>query len=196
MTGIILSGGKNTRMGENKSFLSIHGERIIDRTIRILSDIFQEIILVTNEPLDYLDLDVVIVTDIIKGKAALGGIYTGLFHATSDHAFVCPCDMPFLNADFIRYMKERINGYDIAVPVQPQGFQPLHAIYSKKCIPLMKKLIDDDRLKITDLYRSSRVLSIQADVISTFDPENKMFFNVNSPDDLEKINATGGTQTA
>ncbi|MBN2539654.1 MAG: molybdenum cofactor guanylyltransferase [Deltaproteobacteria bacterium] len=196
MTGIILSGGKNARMGENKSFIKRDGERIIDRTIRILSDIFQEIVLVTNAPLEYLDLDVAIVTDIIKGKAALGGIYTGLFHSSFDHSFVCPCDMPFLNADFIRYMKERIKGYDIVVPVQPQGFQPLHAIYSRKCMPLMKKLIDDDRLKITGLYRNSRLLKIPADVIATFDPEEKMFFNVNSPDDLGKMHAVSGRQTA
>jgi len=73
MTGIILSGGKNIRMGgENKAFAEVGGEPIIDRTIRIFKEVFAEIILVTNSPLEYLDYDVQIVTDIIKGKAALG----------------------------------------------------------------------------------------------------------------------------
>ncbi len=196
MTGIILSGGKNARMGENKAFIEIDGERIIDRTIRIFREIFQEIILVTNSPLEYLDLDVAIVTDIVKGKAALGGIYTGLFHSSGDHAFVCPCDMPFLNGGFIRYMTEKTKGHDIVVPAPSDGLQPLHAIYSRKCMPSMKKLIDEDSLKITGLYRNARLLKIPADVIATFDPEEKMFFNVNSPDDLGRMRAVRGRQTA
>ena len=196
MTGIILSGGRNARMGENKAFIEIGGERIVDRTIRIFREIFQEIVLVTNSPLEYLDLDVQIVTDIVKGKAALGGIYTGLFHSSCDHAFVCPCDMPFLNGDFIRYMTGRTKGHDIVVPAPLDGLQPLHAIYSRKCMPSIKKLIDEDRLKITGFYRNARVLEIPADMISTFDPEDRMFFNINSPDDLGKIRAVSGRQTA
>jgi molybdopterin-guanine dinucleotide biosynthesis protein A len=185
MTGIILSGGKNTRMGENKAFIRINGERIIDRTIRIFRELFQEIVLVTNEPLAYLEFDVKIVTDIVKGKAALGGIYTGLFHASCEHAFVCPCDMPFLSVDFIRYMQGRIKGYDVVVPLEPEGFQPLHAIYSRRCMPAIKQRIDEDRLKISGFYKQARVLEIQPEVIASFDPEGRMFLNVNSPDELE-----------
>ena len=187
MTGIILSGGKNARMGENKAFIRINGERIIDRTIRIFRELFDEIVLVTNEPLAYLEFDLKIVTDIIKGKAALGGIYTGLFHSSCEHAFVCPCDMPFLNADLIRYMKDRTKGYDIVVPVEPKGFQPLHAIYSRRCMPAMKKCIDEDRLKISGFYEKARVLEIPPEVVAPFDPEGRMFFNINSPDDLEGV---------
>ena len=185
MTGIILSGGKNARMGENKAFIRINGERLIDRTIRIFRGLFDEIVLVTNDPLAYLEFDLKIVTDIIKGKAALGGIYTGLFHASCEHAFVCSCDMPFLNAEFIRYMRERARNYDVVVPVQPEGFQPLHAIYSRRCLPAIKKYIDKDRLKITGFYKKARVLELPAEAIAPFDPEGRIFFNVNSPDDLE-----------
>lgn len=75
MTGIILSGGKNIRMGTNKAFIKVDGERLIDRTVRLFKDIFEEVILVTNSPLEYLDQDVKIVTDIIKGKSAMGGVF-------------------------------------------------------------------------------------------------------------------------
>lgn len=188
MTGIILSGGKNTRMGENKAFIRVDGERIIDRTIRIFGDLFEETVLVTNDPLAYLEFDLKIVTDIIKGKGALGGIYTGLFHSSCEYAFVCPCDMPFLNSDFVRYMQERAQGYDAVVPVQPAGFQPLHAIYSQRCMPFIRKCIDEDRLKITGFYKKVRVLEIPPEVTAPFDPEGRMFFNVNSPEDLEEAN--------
>ena len=189
MTGVILSGGKNTRMGTNKAFLEIDGERLIDRTTRIFKDIFQEVILSTNSPLDYLDHDCAIVADIIKGKGALGGIYTGLFFASRDHAFVSACDMPFLNRDFIEYMVERAENYDIVVPKLAEGLQPLHTIYSKQCLPAIKRVINQDKLKVTGFYKGLKTLEIAEDVMKSFDPEVKMFMNVNTRGDLEQISS-------
>lgn len=189
MTGIILAGGKNTRMGTNKAFLNIDGERLIDRTIRILKDIFGEVILVTNSPLDYLDHDGVIVSDIIKEKGALGGIYTGLFFTTGTHAFVSACDMPFLNRAFIEYMVEHAAGYDIVVPKLADGFQPLHAIYSRRCLSAIKKVLSTDNLKITSFYRGLKTLIIPEDVISSYDPEGRMFYNINTREDLRQISS-------
>jgi molybdopterin-guanine dinucleotide biosynthesis protein A len=88
-------------MGENKAFVVMDGERLIDRTLRIFRSLFRETIIVTNSPLDYLDCDAAIVTDIYPGKKALGGVYTGLFYAADPHAFVAACDMPCLNPGFI-----------------------------------------------------------------------------------------------
>jgi molybdopterin-guanine dinucleotide biosynthesis protein A len=189
MTGIILTGGKNTRMGTNKAFLDINGERLIDRTVRIFKDLFGEIILSTNSPLDYLDHDCVIVTDIIKDRGALGGIYTGLFFASHEHAFVSACDMPFLNKSFIEYMIEHRGDNDIVVPKSSDGLQPLHAIYSRRCLPAIKRIIDRDQLKITGFYKGLKTLEIPEDVIKSYDPEGKMFINVNTRKDLEKISS-------
>ena len=187
MTGIILSGGKSTRMGTNKALLQVGGERLIDRTIRTFRDIFRETILVTNSPLDYLDQDCTIATDIIKGKGALGGIYTGLFYASCDYAFVAACDMPLLNKSFIEYMIENCESYDIVVPEPADGPQPLHAIYSKRCLPAIKRLIDQDQLKITGFYKGLKTRMIPDHVINRFDSGGKMFFNLNSQKDLEQI---------
>ncbi|MCX8012226.1 MAG: NTP transferase domain-containing protein, partial [Desulfobacterota bacterium] len=76
MTGVILAGGGSTRMGKNKAFIEIGGKRIIDRTVSLFQEIFDEVLLVTNNPLDYMELNVRIVTDLIPGKGSLGGIYT------------------------------------------------------------------------------------------------------------------------
>src|SRR4030043_1883249 len=97
MTGIILSGGRSTRMGENKAFLRVGGECLIDRTVRLFRAVFREVIIVTASPLDYLDQETVIVTDILPERGALGGIYTGLFYATEEHAFVTACDIAILH---------------------------------------------------------------------------------------------------
>jgi len=188
MTGIILSGGKSSRMGGlNKAFLTVNGETIIGRTVRILKSVCDDIILVTNAPLEYLDYDIRIVTDIIKGKAAMGGIYTGLFYSSSESNFVVACDMPLCNREFIEHMIRRSEGYDIVVPRPSDGFQPLHAIYSKKCLRAMETLIVRNELRIRTLFDTFKTLTIPAEEIQSFDAGENMFFNINSPEDLDNV---------
>jgi molybdopterin-guanine dinucleotide biosynthesis protein A len=187
MTGIILAGGKNSRMGTNKAFLKIDGIRLIDNILAVFQKIFPEIIIVTNDPLSYTEFsEILIVTDIYKEKGALGGIYTGLFYATYDYSFVAACDMPFLNEDFIIYLTGQMGKHDIIVPELSEGFQPLHAIYSKNCLSHIKKLLIADKLKITGFYKEVRLLSIPEEKIKPFNKDGRLFLNVNTPEDLEK----------
>ena len=184
MTGVILSGGKNRRMGENKAFLRIEGERLIDRTVRLFKAVFREGIIVTASPLDYLDQPAAIVTDILPEKGALGGLYTGLFFALDEYAFIAACDMPFLNRAFVEYMIRQTAGYDIVVPAPPDGLQPLHAVYARRSLPVIRSLLDRNRLQIKELYPSQKLLKIPPEVLRSFDPEGRMFLNVNTPEDL------------
>ena len=187
MTGIILAGGRNSRMGINKAFLEIDGTRVIDNILAVYRKIFSEIIIVTNDPLSYTEFfETLIVTDIYKEKGALGGIYTGLFYAAYDYSFVAACDMPFLNEDFIIYLTGQAGKYDIIVPELPEGFQPLHAIYSRNCLSHIKKLLIADKLKITSFYKEVRMLSIPEEKIKPFNQDGRLFLNVNTPEDMEK----------
>jgi molybdopterin-guanine dinucleotide biosynthesis protein A len=186
MTGIILAGGKNSRMGTKKALLTIDGVRLIDKIFNVYQEIFPEIIIVTNDPLAYTDFfAATVVTDIYKEKGALGGIYTGLFFASYDYSFVAACDMPFLNKDFIIYLTEQVDKYDIVVPQLSDGFQPLHAIYSRNCLTAIKKLLTADKLKITGFYKEMRLLSISEEKIKPFNKDGKLFLNINTPVDLE-----------
>lgn len=186
MTGIILAGGKNSRMGTKKALLTIDGVRLIDKIFNVYQEIFPEIIIVTNDPLAYTDFfAATVVTDIYKEKGALGGIYTGLFFASYDYSFVAACDMPFLNKDFIIYLTEQVDKYDIVVPQLSDGFQPLHAIYSRNCLTAIKKLLTADKLKITGFYKEMRLLSISEEKIKPFNKDGKLFLNINTPADLE-----------
>jgi molybdopterin-guanine dinucleotide biosynthesis protein A len=84
-------------------------------------------------------------------------------------------------------MINHINRYDIVVPNSPDGLQPLHAIYSRKCLLSIRNLIDRDNLKIRSLYEKHKTSTIPADVIKTFDPQEQIFLNINSKKDLERI---------
>jgi len=187
VTGIILAGGKNLRMGKNKAFLEVNGQRIIDRTAILFRDIFDEVILVTNTPLDYLDLNLRTVTDLVPGKGSLGGIYSGLFHASYAHAFVVACDMPFLHADLIRYEIDLCPRFDIVIPRTEDGYQPLHAVYSQRCLPFMEDLLRKDILKIIDFFPQVKKREVSTEEIRRFDPGVRSFQNVNTPEDLARL---------
>ncbi len=185
MTGIILAGGKASRMGGlNKAFIEVGGERLIDRTLRVYRSLFREIIISTNSPLDYLEFNAQIVTDIFGGKGPLGGIHAGLLHATSEQVFVSACDMPYLSEGFIRYMIEVAAEDDLVVPVTANGFESLHAIYSKKCLPVIESQIERNELKISLLFRKFKTREIRGEEIRRFDPEGRLFANLNRPEDL------------
>lgn len=186
MTGIILAGGKNLRMGVNKAFLEIKGQRIIDRTQRIFKELFAEVILVTNSPLAFLDLNLRMVADLLPEKGALGGVFTGLFFSSYSHAFVAACDMPFLNREMISYLINLASKYDIVIPKTEDGFQPLHAIYSQKCLPHMENLLRQGNLKIIDFFHLVRTREVLTNELINFDPSLKSFFNVNTPEDLAR----------
>jgi len=198
MTGVILAGGKNSRIGLNKAFLEIGGKRIIDRTIEIYKKIFDEILIITNTPEDYQyltesviltlnevkgkNLKLKIYTDLIPHRGSLGGIYTGLHYSKSDYAFFAACDMPFLNERVIRHIIKVARDYDIIVPYFKHRLHPLHAVYSKKCLPLIKVMVGKNRLKIKDLFLKCKVKRI------TDIPETKLppFSNINTMRDFRR----------
>ncbi|MBI5967147.1 MAG: molybdenum cofactor guanylyltransferase [Deltaproteobacteria bacterium] len=173
-------------MGENKAFLQVNGERIIDRIRNLFSNLFDEILLVTNSPLEYPDLNLRMVADLTPGKGALGGIYTGLFHASHSHAFVAACDMPFLNKALISHLINLSPSYDIVIPKTEDGFQPLHAIYSQKCLPFMEDLLRKNNLKIIDFFHRVKKREVPTQEILPLDPKLASFLNVNTPEDLAR----------
>ena len=95
--------------------------------------------------------------------------------------------MPFLNARFIRFMTEKTGEHDIIVPRSADGLQPLHAIYSRNLLKPIRRLIDTDHLKITELFKKQKVLEIPREESIPFDPEERLFMNINTPEDLEKL---------
>src|SRR4030067_2689864 len=186
MTGIILTCGKSSRMGRNKAFLKVNGEVIIEKITRLFKALFDEVILVSSSPDEYKYLNTKIVADIYPKSGSLIGIYSGLYYASSQYAFVAVCDMPFLKKDFIEYLIKQKDGYDIVIPFSPDGQQPLHAIYSKSCLKPMEDQIKKGVLKIVDILPRLSVRYVKEDEIIPFDPEFKSFFNVNTPSEFQK----------
>ena len=187
LTGIILSGGKNIRMGVNKSFLKVGKRTIIERTADLFNELFTQVILVTNEPLHYAHLNLEVAVDLVPKGGALAGIYTGLFYALYSPCFVAACDMPFLNPAVIGYMVGLSKNYDVVIPALDDGYHPVHAIYARRCINQIERLIVTNRFKITDFFPGVRVREVTPAEVHPLNPAMDSFLNINTPEDLAEV---------
>jgi molybdopterin-guanine dinucleotide biosynthesis protein A len=187
ITGIILSGGKSLRMGQNKAFIRIEGVSIINRISALFEELFEEVIIVTNETELFKNLDLKIYADILPNKGALGGLYTGIHFSKFNYSFCVACDMPFINKSLVQYLAQNIGGEDVIVPRTKDGLQPLHALYSKNCLHPIKSVIDQGKYKIIDFYSKVKVRIVEENEFISLDPSKGSFINVNSPDDLITI---------
>ena len=188
VTGVVLAGGKSTRYGTNKAFAEIQGIRLVDRTISVMGSVFQRLLIVTNTPDEFAYLDLPMVEDLIKGFGPLGGIYTGLEAIDDEAGFFVACDMPFLRENFLRHMVSLRGDYDAVVPRVRWMVEPLHALYAKKCLPAIMESIHSREYQILKFFQKIKVRYVEEEEIRKVDPDLKSFFNINRPEDLERIN--------
>jgi molybdopterin-guanine dinucleotide biosynthesis protein A len=199
ITGIILSGGKSTRMGHNKSFLKIGDSYIIERITHLMKSVFSKVILITNEPELYEFLEVEIYTDIYKNIGPIAGIHSGLVNSKTDRNFIISCDIPLMNKELISSIIEYPSDALITVPKADGFIQQLCGIYSKKLLPVIEKIISLDieqenrnnsqekrKCKIHNLIES--VLTTIIDNIEDLKGYHiNIFLNMNKPQDYQNI---------
>lgn len=189
MTSIILAGGKSLRLGQNKALQIIRGKTLIQWVVDRAALISREIIIVSahGEAIPCSStVRTKTVADIYPEKGSLGGIYSGLAASSSARATVVGCDMPFLSIGLLQYMTQIYPTFDVVIPRIEDKLEPLCAVYSKICLVHIKKLLEQNELKISRLLSMVNVKYIGKDEIDKYDPEHLSFFNVNSQDDLEK----------
>jgi len=187
-TGVILAGGKNSRFsGKNKALVRIGGKRILDRIYEVFTVLFDKIILVTNDPVQYMEWDFDIVTDIFPFRSALTGIHTGLFYITTPHAFFLACDIPFIKKELIEILLDGVEpSIDIVIPETSKGVEPLCSVYSKRCFKPIEEQLEKKSLKIQRVFQKVRVKKIPEDILRTIDPDLVSLYNINTPDDLAR----------
>jgi len=186
MTGIVLSGGENKRMGKDKAFLMIAGKPMIEHVLKALRNASDRVIIVTNSPHAYASYDARVVTDASDKRGPLTGIYTGLLHSTDEYNIVVACDMPFLNSGLLSYMAGLAGDYDVVVPKVGEYIEPLHAIYRKKLLPVIEKRIQCDARQIRGVFSEVRVRYVTESEIDRFDPERRSFKNLNTPEEYKE----------
>ena len=186
MTGIVLAGGENRRMGVDKAFLPVAGMPMIEHVLRALRKSVESIIIVTNSPGAYASYDAVVVTDACDKRGPLTGIYSGLLHSGDEFNVVVACDMPFLNSRLLSYMTGLAGEYDAVLPKIGDFIEPLHAVYRRGLLQVIEDHIKRDQRKIRGILTGLRVRHVTEKEIDRFDPLRRSFINLNTPEEYEE----------
>lgn len=192
LSGVILAGGNNRRMGgSHKALLSFHHEKLIQRQIRCMKQICTEIILVANEPslfLPLIDSDVKIIPDHYSGKGPLDGIYTALPSARNAPVWIIGCDMPFVSPQAAKLMldlKEARNK-DAVIPYVDGRLHPLHGIYDKRCADVIPDMMSKGQYRVMDFLTLIAYERATEWIFQLNGIDSKFILNVNTPEEYER----------
>jgi molybdenum cofactor guanylyltransferase len=203
---IILAGGRSRRMGQDKMWMMLDGQPLIERVVRRLLPLADEVLLSAAPAEQYQDLlrslpiPAQVVTDRYTGSGPLAGMHSGLSAARNDLALVIAADMPFVNTELLRFMIGLAQDYDgvaprIYNPSKRAGeLEPLHALYRRSCLaPIERHLAANDR-QVFCFFPEVHIRYVEPEEISAIDPDLLSFFNVNTPEDWQRaLLLAGGT---
>ena len=194
--GIVLCGGRSTRMGSPKALLPFGAETMLQRVVRLLATVVSPIVVVAapQQSLPDLPADVLVTRDEQEGRGPLEGLRAGLkaLPGTVEMAYVTSCDVPLLVPGFVRHMIDLVTDHDIAV-MEIEGFpHPLSAVYRRNTLPHVEALLAHDRLRPVFLFEAVRTRRVQAAEMTSVDPELLTLRNLNTREDyLEALSSAG-----
>lgn len=189
--GIILCGGKSSRMGQPKAWLPFGDEVLLQRVVRILREVVSPIVVVAavGQELPALPSDVLVTRDEREALGPVGGLAAGFaaLRGMGDAAYVSACDVPLLKADVVRHICHELRENDIAIPVEGQFPHPLAAVYRLSLEDRARQLLDAGRLRPVFLWEGVKVNQIPLESLRTIDPQLDSFRNTNTPEDFEAV---------
>ncbi len=193
--GIVLCGGKSTRMGSSKALLPFGSETMLQRVVRLLGEVVSPIVVVVaaDQELPALPRDVIVTRDERDARGPLEGLRAGLkaLPPHVDAVYVTSCDVPLLIPNFVRQMLELAHGYDIAV-MEIDGFtHPLSAVYRRATLPFVEDLLAKDRLRPAFLFELVKTRRVRPEEM-TADPDLRTLRNLNTREDYERALADAG----
>ncbi len=184
--GIILAGGKSSRMGTNKALLSLHNKKILEHIIEQMRLLTQDLIIIANEPTLYEPYGFPIYPDRYLGKGPLAGLETALYHMEGDVAVVTPCDTPFIHHTVYKQLLSHIQAYDAVVPKYDHRLHPLAGIYRTSVHPFIEANIRENNLRMTSFFQDVHVFVEEE--FHSLDPSlvKRHFFNMNTIEDFQQ----------
>lgn len=186
---IVLCGGKSSRMGQDKASLPFGPELMLQRVVRIISQVIDlSAIVVVAAPgqiLPELPKPIIVTRDERPNRGPLEGIAMGLRSMPSevDAVYATSCDVPLMIPEFVRMMFERLSEYEIAVPYDGQYHHPLAAVYRPRILDVIESLLASDRLRPRFLFDEVTTMQVPVEELRKVDPRLSTLMNLNHPED-------------
>lgn len=183
VTGIILAGGKSSRMGTDKGLQELCGKPLISYSIRLLSELCSTIIISSSSDA-YKSFGYKTVADEIPGIGPMGGVFSVLKQSKTDKNLVLSCDLPFVSKELLLFILKNSEGYQVAVPWEgDQHYEPLCGFYHLSVLEQMQGFIQNGNYKLPDLFKEISINRLVINKELDFYTE-ELFLNVNSKHDL------------
>ena len=194
VTAIVLAGGKGSRLGGvDKALLEIGGRRTIDRVLAALDGLATEAVAVVNEDRLADVTGVRRIADPAPHAGVLPAVHAALDAAREPLCLLVACDMPFLQPALLRRLVELAEGYDVVIPHVEGQPQPMHAVYRREpCRAAVADSLARGRRRMIAFLDAVRVRTLSEDEVRSVDPDLRSFFNVNTPEDLERARTLAG----
>ncbi len=201
ISGIVLAGGKSSRIGRDKGSLMVGEISLAERSLSKMNDLFDEVIYVTNDQAPHpATPPFKIASDEIPHLGPLGGILAGLKNMKNKRAFIVAYDMPFVSPELVRYLIQIDEEADVVVPEIDGKLEPLHAVYGDQCVDLISAQLSNHDSKIINFYDKANAIHVSEEQIKKIDPDLRSFFNINTWDDIKEAMSiigkekTGGSE--
>ncbi len=189
--GIVLCGGRSSRMGRPKAWLPFGNETMLQRVVRIVREVVDPVVVVAapGQDVPSLPSKVPIVRDAVEGRGPLQGLLAGLnaLEGKIDAVYLSSCDVPLLQPAFIRRMIDLIGDQAVAVPEMDGYPHPLAAVYRISVRPVVKRLLTENRLRPAFLFDALPTLRVLPDQLTDVDPQFLSLTNLNTPEEYESV---------
>ena len=187
--GIVLCGGKSSRMGRPKAWLPFAGELLLPRVVRLLREVVEPVVVVAAPGQDVPPLPegVRVIRDEAEDRGPLQGLAAGLMalQGQADAAYLSSCDVPFVRPAFVRRLIALLGENAICVPRVGDYHHPLAAIYRLDVTEAVNRLLAEDRLRPFFLFAAVPTRVVEADELRDADPDFDTLRNLNTPEDYE-----------
>ncbi|SCZ77139.1 formate dehydrogenase accessory sulfurtransferase FdhD [Acidaminobacter hydrogenoformans] len=186
-TAVLLAGGQSSRMGFDKQTLCVGDMRLTDLIFRQLTEVFEDIVVVTGRPELYAGRPVRVVSDRLYGVGPLAGIHAGLQASESEYIYLMACDMPSFSAAFARYMMGRLKNEKACVSRFGEWIEPFHGFYHRSLISEIEGFVESGRRNIFKFLEQFEVCYIEEATTRSFSSDWSLFDNLNTPEQLERL---------
>jgi len=182
ITGIILAGGKSSRMGTDKGFLKLNSKPFIQYSIEALQPLVSEIIIVSNN-IEYDSLGLKRVNDIINNAGPVAGIYSGLEASKTEFNLVLSCDIPLISTEVLKKLIDAIDETSEIIQIENnKKTMPLIALYKKHVKDAFKALLQQDERRLRIAIKSCKSKNIILEKEHQFST-----MNINTKEELKII---------
>jgi molybdopterin-guanine dinucleotide biosynthesis protein A len=186
MTGVILAGGKSSRMGSNKALLQIEGKTFIEHIAETLRLVVSRVIIIADRQEEFAFLALPMYPDIYKECGPLAGLHSSFIHTDTPAVLAVTCDMPLLEASLLSSLLDVPPSYDAALFSSNEFIQPFPGFYRRSCLPRLEDNLQGKKYSVIGLIRALNVITFPVPPLSCSQKLNP-FTQINEQSDYHRL---------